>query len=101
METEESTTMRTGQDSRDVPMTGSPAPAVSADRAPQHARHRRREILVQLVTITAGVLIALFFDGLVAWNQDRQLVNEARRTIRREKIFMVHWRNTDIRRLPA
>jgi hypothetical protein len=76
--------MRTGHDSGGVPKTDSPAPADTADRPPQHARHRRREILVQLVTITAGVLIALFFDGLVAWNQDRQLVNEARRTIRRE-----------------
>jgi hypothetical protein len=64
--------------------TENPAPAEVGDRVPQRARHRHREILVQLVTITSGVLIALFFDGLVAWNQDRQLVNQARTTIRRE-----------------
>jgi hypothetical protein len=60
-----------------------PEPAGAPAPAPRTAR-RYREPIVQLVTITAGVLIALFFDGLVGWNHDRRLVNEARETIRRE-----------------
>ena len=43
-----------------------------------------RDFLLQLLTITAGVLIALLLEGLVGWNNDRVLVNEARATIRRE-----------------
>jgi hypothetical protein len=46
--------------------------------------HPVRNAVVQLVTITAGVLIALFFDGLVSWNQNRALVREAKATIARE-----------------
>jgi hypothetical protein len=61
-----------------------PEPADAPQRTAQRTPHRYREFFVQLVTITAGVLIALFFDGLLAWNQDRRLVNEARATIRRE-----------------
>jgi hypothetical protein len=38
----------------------------------------------QLITVTAGVLIALFIDGLVDWNNNRQLVAEAKATIARE-----------------
>ena len=37
----------------------------------------------QLITVTAGVLIALFIDGLADWNNNRQLVAEARATIAR------------------
>lgn len=43
-----------------------------------------RDFFLQLVTITAGVLIALLLEGLVGWNNNRVLVNEARATIRRE-----------------
>ena len=43
-----------------------------------------RDFLLQLLTITAGVLIALLLEGLVGWNQNRVLVNEAKATIRRE-----------------
>lgn len=38
----------------------------------------------QFVTITAGVLIALLVNGLVEWNNDRELVAQARATIARE-----------------
>jgi hypothetical protein len=38
----------------------------------------------QFITVTAGVLIALFIDGLADWNNTRQLVAEARATIARE-----------------
>jgi hypothetical protein len=34
--------------------------------------------------VTAGVLIALLINGLVEWNDDRELVAEARATIARE-----------------
>lgn len=36
------------------------------------------------MTITAGVLIALFLEGLVQWGRDMSLVREARETIRLE-----------------
>jgi len=38
----------------------------------------------QFITVTAGVLIVLFIDGLVDWNNNRQLVVEAKATIARE-----------------
>jgi len=38
----------------------------------------------QFITVTAGVLIALFIDGLSDWNSNRQLVAEAKATIARE-----------------
>jgi len=38
----------------------------------------------QLITVTAGVLIALFIDGLVDWNHNRELVLDARQMIARE-----------------
>jgi hypothetical protein len=43
-----------------------------------------RDFVLQLVTITAGVLIALLLEGMVGWNNNRVLVNEARVMIRRE-----------------
>jgi hypothetical protein len=38
----------------------------------------------QLITVTAGVLIALLINGLVEWNGNRRLVSEARATIAQE-----------------
>ena len=38
----------------------------------------------QFITVTAGVLIALFIDGLADWNAKRELVASARATIMRE-----------------
>jgi len=38
----------------------------------------------QFITITAGVLIALLINGLVEWNNNRELVVEARATLTRE-----------------
>lgn len=38
----------------------------------------------QFITVTAGVLIALFIDGFVDWNNNRELVESARATIMRE-----------------
>jgi hypothetical protein len=42
------------------------------------------DYVFQFVTITGGVLIALFVNGLVEWNHNRELVLQARDTIRRE-----------------
>ncbi len=42
------------------------------------------DYLFQLVTITAGVLIALLIGGLVEWNNRRELVAQARATINQE-----------------
>ena len=38
----------------------------------------------QLITVTAGVLIALLIDGLVDWNNNRELVAAAHASIARE-----------------
>ena len=43
-----------------------------------------RDFFVQLVIVTAGVLIALLLQGLVDWTGDRALVREARANIRQE-----------------
>jgi hypothetical protein len=51
---------------------------------PPAARRSAGEWLFQLTTITIGVLIALSFDALLRWNDDRTLVAEARANIARE-----------------
>jgi hypothetical protein len=42
------------------------------------------DYVFQLITVTAGVLIALLINGLVELNANRRLVNEARATLRQE-----------------
>ena len=52
---------------------------------PPHApAHTVKDFLIQLLTITAGVLIALSIEGLTEWNHHRLLVREATETIARE-----------------
>jgi hypothetical protein len=51
---------------------------------PHPAAHSFKDFLVQLVTITAGVLIALSVESVREWNHYRTLVAEAREMIRRE-----------------
>ena len=58
------------------------APAVVD--SPRASAHTVKEFLFQLLTITAGVLIALAIDGLVEWKHNRELVREATATIARE-----------------
>jgi hypothetical protein len=48
------------------------------------AKYTAVDYVFSFITITAGVLIALLINGLVQWNDDRQLVAEARATIARE-----------------
>ena len=66
----------------------SPKPAAERD-APEIIPRQRpivsaKELLLQLVIVTAGVLIALLIDSLVEWNHYRTLVREARTNISRE-----------------
>jgi hypothetical protein len=57
----------------------------SVEIHPPHAPiHSIRDFLIQLLTITAGVLIALSLEGLLEWNHHRLLVREARATMTRE-----------------
>ena len=51
---------------------------------PHPAAHSIKEFLLQLLTITAGVLIALSIEGLIEWNHHRTLVREAKDMIARE-----------------
>ena len=46
--------------------------------------HSLKNFVIELATITMGVLIALSLESLVEWNHYRQLVNEARETITHE-----------------
>jgi hypothetical protein len=51
---------------------------------PHGAAHSWKDLLIQLGTITAGILIALSFEGMREWRHERSLVREARETIARE-----------------
>lgn len=51
---------------------------------PHQAAHSIKEFFLQLLTITAGVLIALSIEGLLEWNHHRMLVREAKEMIARE-----------------
>ena len=48
------------------------------------AKYSTPDYAFQFITVTAGVLIALFIDGLVDWKNNRDLVAEAHDAIRRE-----------------
>ena len=54
------------------------------DIHPPHAIHSWKDFGVQLITITAGILIALSLEGVRESLHDRALVREARENIRRE-----------------
>jgi len=54
------------------------------DIHPHPPAHSFKDLLVQLFTITLGVLIALGLEGLVEWQHHRSLVREAREMIDRE-----------------
>ncbi|HJZ71964.1 MAG TPA: hypothetical protein VKE51_09490 [Vicinamibacterales bacterium] len=54
------------------------------DIHPPHAIHSWKDFLLQLGTITAGILIALSLEGIRESFHDRALVREARENIRRE-----------------
>jgi hypothetical protein len=54
------------------------------DIHPPHAIHTWKDFGVQLITITAGILIALSLEGVRESMHNRALVREARENIRRE-----------------
>jgi hypothetical protein len=54
------------------------------DIHPPHAVHSWKDFGVQLITITAGILIALSLEGVRESIRDRALVREARENIRHE-----------------
>lgn len=51
---------------------------------PPHAIHSVKDFLLQLLTITAGILIALTLEGILDWTHHRQLVHEAEANLRTE-----------------
>jgi len=53
---------------------------IHAPKAP----HSLKEFLRELVTITAGILIALSLEGVLEWNHHRHLVRESRDNIHTE-----------------
>jgi hypothetical protein len=48
------------------------------------AKYSTPDYVFQFITVTAGVLIALFIDGLAARNAERELIANARAMIQRE-----------------
>jgi hypothetical protein len=52
--------------------------------APDRPVHSVRDVVGHLAIITAGVLIALAFEGIVTWAEHRRLVNEALNNLRSE-----------------
>jgi hypothetical protein len=48
------------------------------------AKYSAADYTFQFVTVTVGMFIALFINGMVEWNRDRRLVAEARATLVRE-----------------
>jgi hypothetical protein len=48
------------------------------------SKYTAADYTFQFITVTVGMFIALFINGLVEWNHNRALVNEARASIRRE-----------------
>jgi hypothetical protein len=54
------------------------------DIHPPHPIHSWKDFGVQLITVTAGILIALSLEGVRESMRDRALVREARENIHRE-----------------
>src|SRR5947209_391034 len=53
---------------------------IHAPKAP----HSFKEFLRELITITAGILVALSLEGVIEWNHHRHLVRESRENIHTE-----------------
>jgi len=59
---------------------------------PPHAIHSVKDFLLQLLTITVGILIALTLEGLLEWTHHRTLVHEAEANL----ITEIHENRADI-----
>ena len=51
---------------------------------PPHAIHSIRGFLIELLTITIGILIALSLEGLLEWHHHRELAHEAEQKLQLE-----------------
>ena len=51
---------------------------------PEKPIHSVKDFFVQLMTITAGILIALSLEGALQWSHHRALVSEAKENLRHE-----------------
>jgi hypothetical protein len=51
---------------------------------PSHGIHSVRDFLIELVTITIGILIALSLEGLIEWHHHRKLAHEAEQNLQLE-----------------
>ena len=54
------------------------------DTHPSRPVHSLRDFSYELLVVTAGILIALSFDGIVSWQHHRNLVKEAQANLRTE-----------------
>ena len=70
------------------------------DIHPPHAIHSWKDFGVQLITITAGILIALSLEGVRESIHDRSLVREARENIHREIADNKREVDDEIRQMP-
>jgi hypothetical protein len=71
------------------------------DIHPPHPIHSWKDFGVQLITITAGILIALSLEGVRESIHDRALVREARENIHREIADNKHEVDNEISAIPA
>jgi hypothetical protein len=71
------------------------------DIHPPHAIHSWKDFGIQLVTITAGILIALSLEGVRESIHDRALVREARENIQREIAYNRREVENEIKAIPA
>jgi len=70
------------------------------DIHPPHAIHSWKDFGIQLITITAGILIALSLEGVRESIRDRALVREARQNIHREIADNQREVNGEIKMIP-
>jgi hypothetical protein len=66
----------------------------SVDIHPPHPIHSVKDFLLQLLTITIGILIALTLDGVMLWTHHHQLVHEAEANLATE----VHENQVEIKK---
>jgi hypothetical protein len=71
------------------------------DIHPPHAIHSWKDFGIQLITITAGILIALSLEGVRESLRDRALVREARQNIHREIADNQREIENEVKSMPA
>jgi hypothetical protein len=71
------------------------------DIHPPHAVHSWKDFGLQLVTITAGILVALSLEGVRESLHNRALVHEARENIHREIVDNQREVENELKAIPA